>query len=75
MASYEQTDAFDHSAARGFIKLWGLPLKTQSQVQRIGEPPAEVLTIAPPTVEKDTLTTEDRGKLKLSPDDAIFEEE
>jgi argininosuccinate synthase len=75
LATYDKTDAFDHNAALGFIKLWGLPLKTQAQIQRIGEPPAEVLTIAPPTVEKDTLTLEDRDKLKLSQEDTQFEEE
>ncbi len=75
LATYDKADAFDHSAALGFIKLWGLPLKTQAQIQRIGEPPAEVLTIAPPTTEKDTLTLEDKDKLKLSQVDGTFEEE
>ena len=75
LATYDKTDAFDHNAALGFIKLWGLPLKTQAQIQRIGEPPAEVLTIAPPTVEKVTLTLEDRDKLKLAREDTQFEEE
>lgn len=28
MATYEVGDMFDHSAAEGFIQLWGLPLKT-----------------------------------------------
>ena len=28
MATYEVGDMFDHSAAKGFIQLWGLPLKT-----------------------------------------------
>lgn len=27
LATYDQGDAFDHSAAEGFVKLWGLPLK------------------------------------------------
>ena len=75
LATYDKTDAFDHNAALGFIKLWGLPLRTQASIQRIGEPPAEVLTIAPPTVEKETLTMEDRDKLKLSENDSNFEEE
>jgi argininosuccinate synthase len=33
LATYERGDMFDHSGAVGFIKLWGLPLKTQAQVQ------------------------------------------
>ena len=30
MATYEAGDMFDHSAARGFIELWGLPLKIKA---------------------------------------------
>jgi argininosuccinate synthase len=30
MATYESGDMFDHSAARGFIELWGLPLKIRA---------------------------------------------
>jgi argininosuccinate synthase len=33
LATYDSGDQFDHNAALGFIKLWGLPLKTQAQVQ------------------------------------------
>ena len=75
LATYDKSDAFDHNAALGFIKLWALPLKTQASIQRIGEPPAEMLTIAPPTIEKDTLTMEDRDKVKFSEQDSVFEEE
>jgi argininosuccinate synthase len=28
LATYERGDEFDHRAAQGFVKLWGLPLKT-----------------------------------------------
>ncbi|MDR2137526.1 MAG: argininosuccinate synthase, partial [Synergistaceae bacterium] len=28
LATYSEGDAFDHSAAVGFIKIWGLPIKT-----------------------------------------------
>jgi argininosuccinate synthase len=31
LATYDKADAFDHSAAEGFIKLWGLPLKVWAQ--------------------------------------------
>jgi argininosuccinate synthase len=34
LATYDRTsDAFDHGAARGFIELFGLPLRTQTRVQ------------------------------------------
>jgi argininosuccinate synthase len=33
LATYDSSDQFDHNAALGFIKLWGLPLTTQAQVQ------------------------------------------
>ncbi|SEM38142.1 argininosuccinate synthase [Mesobacillus persicus] len=33
LATYTKDDEFDHSAAVGFINLWGLPTKVQSMVQ------------------------------------------
>ncbi len=33
LATYDTGDQFDHQAALGFIKLWGLPLTTQAQAQ------------------------------------------
>jgi argininosuccinate synthase len=33
LATYDKGDEFDQSAATGFIHLWGLPLRVQSQVQ------------------------------------------
>ena len=33
LATYDQGDTFDHSAAVGFIKIWGLPAQTQNRVQ------------------------------------------
>jgi argininosuccinate synthase len=33
LATYDSSDQFDHNAALGFIKLWGLPLTTQAQAQ------------------------------------------
>jgi argininosuccinate synthase len=30
LASYGEGDAFDHEAAVGFIKIWGLPIRTQA---------------------------------------------
>ncbi len=33
LATYDEADQFDHSAAEGFIQIYGLPVKTQSQIQ------------------------------------------
>jgi argininosuccinate synthase len=35
LATYAKGDAFDHNAAVGFIKLWGLPTKVYSEVNKI----------------------------------------
>lgn len=34
LATYDKADVFDHTAACGFIKLWGLPLKVWAQSER-----------------------------------------
>ncbi len=34
LATYDKGDLFDQAAAPGFIHIWGLPLKTQSQLQK-----------------------------------------
>ena len=39
LSTYGEEDAFDHSAAEGFIKVWGLPSRTQAQAQ--GHAPEE----------------------------------
>jgi argininosuccinate synthase len=33
LATYETADLFDHDAAKGFIKLWGLSQQTQARQQ------------------------------------------
>ena len=33
LATYDKADAFDQSASAGFIHIWGLPVRTQAQVQ------------------------------------------
>lgn len=33
LATYAKGDVFDQSAAAGFIHIWGLPVKTQAQIQ------------------------------------------
>ena len=37
LATYDKGDQFDQSASVGFIHLWGLPVKTQAQVQLLGD--------------------------------------
>ncbi|MBT2658958.1 argininosuccinate synthase [Bacillus sp. ISL-18] len=37
LATYAKGDAFDHNAAVGFIKLWGLPTKVYSEVNKKSE--------------------------------------
>ncbi|MGH2785946.1 MAG: argininosuccinate synthase [Actinomycetota bacterium] len=37
LATYESGDSFDHEAAAGFVKLWGLPVKVWSEQQGTGE--------------------------------------
>jgi len=53
LATYERGDAFDHSAAVGFIQLWGLPLRTQSRVQWIGQSSDEILRLTAPEVKEE----------------------
>jgi len=36
LATYDQGDVFDQSASAGFIHIWGLPVKTQAQIQGTG---------------------------------------
>ncbi len=33
LATYDRSDQFDHGAAEGFISIYGLPVRTQNQVQ------------------------------------------
>ena len=55
LATYDRADAFDHTAAVGFIKSFGLPLKTQAQVQLLGQSDA-ALSIMPPEVKPDDVS-------------------
>jgi argininosuccinate synthase len=34
LATYDRADAFDHSAAEGFVKIWGLPSKIWGRLHR-----------------------------------------
>jgi len=35
LATYAKGDQFDQSASAGFIHIWGLPVRTQAQIQQI----------------------------------------
>jgi argininosuccinate synthase len=37
LATYDKGDQFDQGAAAGFIHIWGLPVKTQAQIQLLGQ--------------------------------------
>ena len=37
LATYDKADQFDRTAAVGFISIWGLPSKVQSQAQLMDE--------------------------------------
>jgi argininosuccinate synthase len=47
LATYDKGDEFDQSASPGFIHIWGLPVRTQAQVQLLGEAEG-ALGIMPP---------------------------
>ncbi|MDR4507496.1 MAG: argininosuccinate synthase [Candidatus Brocadiaceae bacterium] len=54
LATYQKEDAFDHGAALGFINVYGLPVKTQSQKQMgvlSGREALHVDMIMPPKIE------------------------
>jgi argininosuccinate synthase len=37
LATYEEGDQYDQSAAKGFIHVWGLPVRVQAQTQLLGQ--------------------------------------
>jgi argininosuccinate synthase len=37
LATYDKGDRFDRKAAEGFMRLWGLPVRTQAQIQLLGD--------------------------------------
>ena len=47
LATYEKGDQYDQSAAEGFIKIWGLPVRVQAQSQLLAQP-GDTLRIAAP---------------------------
>jgi argininosuccinate synthase len=47
LATYDKGDLFDQSASAGFIHLWGLPVKTQAQVQLLAEKEGPLSIVEP----------------------------
>ena len=52
LATYDKGDQFDQSSAIGFIHLWGLPVKTQAQVQLLGDEEGPLSIMAPKEEEE-----------------------
>jgi len=52
LATYDKGDQFDQSASVGFIHLWGLPLKTQAQVQLLGDKEGPLSIMGPKEEEE-----------------------
>jgi len=52
LATYDRGDQFDQSASVGFIHLWGLPVKTQAQVQLLGDKEGPLSIMGPKEPEE-----------------------
>jgi argininosuccinate synthase len=52
LATYDKGDRFDHSAAEGFIHLWGLPLRTQAQAQLLADEEGPLSIMGPQGMEE-----------------------
>ncbi len=53
LATYDKGDQFDQKAAEGFIHLWGLPVKTQAQIQLLGDKEGPLSIMGPPGSEEE----------------------
>ena len=60
LATYGSGDAFDQAAAKGFIHLWGLPLRTQARVQGLLGDGAQK-SLLPPDMERLTADAAEPG--------------
>ncbi|MEE9200706.1 MAG: argininosuccinate synthase [Candidatus Brocadiales bacterium] len=57
LATYDKEDQFDHKAAEGFTKIYGLPLKTQSKIQSqviFGTHEIDLASVLPPRLKEIT---------------------
>ena len=52
LATYDKGDKFDQNSAKGFIDLWGLSLKTQAQIQLLGDKEGPLSIISPEEPEE-----------------------
>ena len=52
LATYDKGDKFNQKAAEGFIHLWGLPVKTQAQIQLLGDKEGPLSIVGPDAEEK-----------------------
>jgi len=53
LATYDKGDQFDQSASVGFIHLWGLPIKTQAQVQLLDDTEGPLSIMGPKETGED----------------------
>ncbi|MFB0559020.1 MAG: argininosuccinate synthase [Dehalococcoidales bacterium] len=47
LATYDKGDVFDQSASPGFIHIWGLPVRTQAQVQGVAQTEGSLSAMRP----------------------------
>lgn len=52
LATYDKGDQYNHDAAVGFINIYGLSLRNQSQIQLKGSTPGDMLSLASPDEDK-----------------------
>jgi argininosuccinate synthase len=52
LATYDKGDTFDPKNAEGFIRLWGLSVKTQAQVQLLGDREGPLSILGPEESKK-----------------------
>lgn len=52
LATYDKGDEFDQNSAKGFIDLWGLSVKTQAQIQLLGDKEGPLSIIGPEEPEE-----------------------
>ncbi len=53
LATYDKGDQFNQKAAEGFIQLWGLPVKTQAQIQLLGDKEGPLSIMGPAESEEE----------------------
>jgi argininosuccinate synthase len=53
LATYDKGDSLNQKAAEGFIHLWGLPVKTQAQVQLLGDKEGPLSIMGPAEPEEE----------------------